>query len=77
MSEEQGALPMLQGRVPIPGLVSSRTAKIHCINLKRMACLAVLQRGNEGEKEQKKKKHQGRDLKRIFPSFCIADTLST
>jgi len=41
-----------------------------------MACLAVLQGRNEGEREQKEKNMREGFLK-IFPSFCVADMLST
>lgn len=55
VSEEQGALPMLEGGILIPALVSFMTAKIHHTHLRDVACLTVLQGGNEGEKEQKEK----------------------
>lgn len=77
VNDKQSALPMLQGGILIPALISFRTAKIHWTHLKGMAYLAVLQGGNEGEKEQKEKNIRGRIFKKIFPSFCIADTLST
>lgn len=40
-------------------LFSFRTAKIHCTHPRGVACVAVPQGGNEGEKEQKEKNIRG------------------